>query len=89
MKKQLIEKLSLLITSAFGMVAALAWNDTIKSIFDKVITKPNTPIAMIIYAVVVTMIAVAVIIEINDWAEKANGTELGNNLGKEGTTGPK
>jgi hypothetical protein len=33
MKKEVIEKLAALITAAFGLVAALAWNDAIKGLF--------------------------------------------------------
>ena len=33
MKKDVVEKLVALITAAFGLVAALAWNDAIKSLF--------------------------------------------------------
>ena len=33
MKKQVIEKLTALVTAAFGLVAALAWNDAIKALF--------------------------------------------------------
>ena len=33
MKKDVMEKLAALLTAAFGLVAALAWNDTIKAIF--------------------------------------------------------
>ena len=33
MKKQVTEKLAALITAAFGLVAALAWNDAIKALF--------------------------------------------------------
>ncbi len=33
MKSEVIEKLAALITAAFGLVAALAWNDAIKSLF--------------------------------------------------------
>jgi|TARA_Y100000310_G_scaffold71241_1_gene67073 hypothetical protein len=33
MKKDVIEKLATLITAAFGLVAALAWNDAIKALF--------------------------------------------------------
>jgi len=33
MKKEVIEKLTALVTAAFGLVAALAWNDAIKSLF--------------------------------------------------------
>ena len=32
MKTEIVEKLVVLVTSAFGLVAALAWNDTIKLI---------------------------------------------------------
>ena len=33
MKKDIAEKLAALITAAFGLVAALAWNDAIKALF--------------------------------------------------------
>lgn len=33
MKKDVIEKLAALITAAFGLVAALAWNDAIRALF--------------------------------------------------------
>ena len=33
MKKEVVEKLTALVTAAFGLVAALAWNDAIKALF--------------------------------------------------------
>lgn len=33
MRKDVVEKLSALVIAAFGLVAALAWNDAIKSLF--------------------------------------------------------
>ena len=33
MEKEVVEKFAALITAAFGLVAALAWNDAIKSLF--------------------------------------------------------
>jgi len=33
MRKDVIEKLAALVTAAFGLVAALAWNDAIKALF--------------------------------------------------------
>ncbi|MDD3263486.1 MAG: DUF5654 family protein [Candidatus Nanoarchaeia archaeon] len=33
MKSEIIEKISALVTAAFGLVAALAWNDAIKALF--------------------------------------------------------
>jgi len=35
MKKEIMEKLIALITTAFGLVAALAWNSAIQAIFAK------------------------------------------------------
>lgn len=33
MKKEVIEKLAALVTAAFGLVAALAWNEAIRALF--------------------------------------------------------
>ena len=57
---ELIEKLSTLITAAFGLVAALAWNSAMQNIFDRFFGKTDTLIAQIIYAIIVTIIAVYV-----------------------------
>jgi len=62
LKKNVIEKLAALITAAFGLVAALAWNDTIKAIFKAVFGTSDGIGPMLIYAIIVTIIAVAVTI---------------------------
>ncbi len=72
MKKEVIEKLAALITAAFGLVAALAWNDTIKAIFAQLFGSSDTLWAMLVYAVIVTLIAVFATIKIGKMAEKAN-----------------
>ncbi len=56
------EKIAALLTAAFGLVAALAWNGAIRAIFAKVFGDPDTILAMLIYAVVVTIVAVIAII---------------------------
>ena len=71
MKKKVIEKLAALITAAFGLVAALAWNDTIKAIFKQVFGTAEGVWSMLTYAVIVTIIAVLVTIKIGNAAEKA------------------
>ncbi len=71
MKKDIIEKLAALITAAFGLVAALAWNDTIKAIFKAVFGEAGSIGAMVFYAVIVTIIAVIATIWIGNLAEKA------------------
>lgn len=70
MKSEVTEKLAALITAAFGLVAALAWNGAIRAIFAKVFGDPEGMIQMIIYAVVVTIIAVIAAIWIGRVAEK-------------------
>ncbi len=58
MKKDIIEKLAALIIASFGLVAALAWNSAIQAIFKQVYGATEGIIPMLIYAVVVTIVAV-------------------------------
>ena len=62
MKAEILDKIAALITAAFGLIAALAWNGAIRAIFEAIFgTADNIP-AMLVYAVVVTIIAVLVTI---------------------------
>jgi hypothetical protein len=70
MKSQVYEKLATLITAAFGLVAALAWNGAIQTIFKQIFGDSSTIAAMLIYAIVVTIIAVLATIWIAKVAEK-------------------
>jgi uncharacterized membrane protein YuzA (DUF378 family) len=71
MKGELIDKLAALITAAFGLVAALAWNETIKTIFKSIFGTQETIWSWVVYAVVVTVIAVLVTLRIAKMAAKA------------------
>ncbi len=59
-KKQLLK----LVTSGFGLVAALAWNELIKEIVSEYIKpsvgKASGIISLLIYAVIITFLAVLV-----------------------------
>jgi len=61
MKKDVVDKLVIFVTAAFSLVAALAWNEAIKSLFI-----PGGPLYVVsdygvwIYAIIVTVIAVFV-----------------------------
>jgi len=70
MKKEVIEKIAILITGAFGLVAALAWNGAIQTIFQAIFGAASSITAMLIYAIVVTIIAVIATIWIGRIAEK-------------------
>ncbi len=71
MKTEVIEKLAALITAAFGLVAALAWNDAIRAIFLQVFGSASSIPAMLGYAMTVTVVAVIATIWIGKTADKA------------------
>ncbi len=71
MQKEVIEKIAALITAAFGLIAALAWNTAIQEIFRIIFGDQSGVLAMIFYAVVVTIIAIVATIMIGRAAEKA------------------
>jgi len=56
--KEIRVRIGALLTTAFGLVAALAWNGAIRAIFAKVFGSPDTVLAMLLYAIIVTVIAV-------------------------------
>lgn len=75
MKQELIEKMNTLITSAFGLVAALAWNSTVQAIFNKYYQKGEGIESQVIYAVAVTVIAVLVTVWAGNAMKKAKERE--------------
>ncbi len=74
-KAEVIDKLANLITFAFGLVAALAWNGLIIAVFKEVFGTTESIPAMLTYAITVTIIAVFVIIWVGRVATKAKGKE--------------
>ena len=64
LRQQIMEQLLTLSTAAFGLVAALAWNQVIQGFVDNYIKpyvgRDSTLIAQLIYALVVTLLAVMV-----------------------------
>jgi len=63
-----------LVTSAFGFVAALAWNTAIQALLNDLMArfgvKANTSGVLVIYAVVATLIAVIVVVITNRFASR-------------------
>jgi len=57
MKKELVDRFETLITAAFGLVAALAWNAAIQQTFKDYFGDQSTLPAMFTYAILVTVIA--------------------------------
>lgn len=70
MNKEVLDKMITLATSAFGLVAALAWNEAIKTLFSEIFGTASGIISLFIYAIVVTIIAVMVTTRLGKIAEK-------------------
>lgn len=73
-KKQVARKTLTLVTSGFGLVAALAWNEVIKEFVAEYI-KPffgesSGLISLLIYALLVTLLAVLITYNLARFAEK-------------------
>jgi uncharacterized BrkB/YihY/UPF0761 family membrane protein len=71
MKSEIIEKLAVLVTGAFGLVAALAWNSAVQAIFKEIFREQSSILAMLIYAVLVTALAVIITIWISKISDKS------------------
>ncbi len=67
-KKELLKQMITLSTSAFGVVAALAWNDAIQSFvkeyIDKYFSAGSGIMSRFIYAIIITVVAVLVTYEL-------------------------
>ncbi len=57
---ELIEKMTTLVSAGFGLVAGLAWNEAIQSLFKLWFPEQGSLIAKFLYAIVVTVIVVIV-----------------------------
>jgi len=71
LKVEILDKMSLLIATSLGFVAAFAWNDTFKTLLLSGMADADKPIVLIGYSVLVSIIAVILIIVIARAAGKA------------------
>lgn len=74
-KIKVVETFAALITSAFGLVAALAWNETIKAAVALVFTADDGIWGLVVYAVLVTFLAIIATLLIAWQADKLKGSE--------------
>ncbi len=72
--REILDKMAALITAAFGLVAALAWNDAIKAVFKEIFGSSDAIGPMLAYAISITIIAVILTIIVARAAAKAKST---------------
>jgi len=71
LKIEILDKMSTLIAAAFGFVAAFAWNETFKVLLLSGLAEKDSPIVLIGYALLVTILAVVLTIAVARAAAKA------------------
>ncbi len=57
-REEVLTQIGALVTAAFGLVAALAWNGAIQALFTQIFGTTDTLTGQLIYAVIVTIVAV-------------------------------
>jgi len=71
-KKAAKEKMITLILAGFGLVAALAWNDAIQSLFKTIFPQTQELIGKFVYAVLVTFIVVIMSLQLQKISKKVD-----------------
>lgn len=70
-----VEKVSTLIISAFGFVAALAWNNAIQKVISLFLATSSEVFGLVVYAIIVTVIAVVITVYLTRVSQKMVGTK--------------
>ena len=76
MTGEVLDKFSELITTALGLVAALAWNTAIQNLFDTVFGGSASKLAgQFVYAALITIVVIFAAIAVSRAAERAKRAE--------------
>ena len=75
-KNEFLKTLIKMISTAFALVAALAWNTAISEIIKKYLKPGESIVSWVIYALVVTLIAVLVGIYLGRLSGRIKGEEI-------------
>lgn len=76
MTAEVLDKFSALITTALGLVAALAWNTAIQNLFNKLFGQTGGElVGQFFYAILVTLVVIFATIYVGRAAERAKKAE--------------
>ncbi|OGH10124.1 MAG: hypothetical protein A2152_01820 [Candidatus Levybacteria bacterium RBG_16_35_6] len=74
---EVVRQMLTLSTSAFGLVAALAWNSVIQEFVNKYVKvwlpEGSGVISLLIYAIIITLLAVFVTLQLSRLSQKMQG----------------
>ena len=71
LKIEVLDRMSTLVAAAFAFVAAFAWNESFKLLFDRLVSDDAEIIVYFAYSIMITIVAVLVIIMIVKATNKA------------------
>ena len=78
MSAEVLDKFSELITTALGLVAALAWNAAIQQLFTQIFGEAGGALAAkFFYAILITLVVIFATIAVGRAAERAKERERG------------
>lgn len=77
--REYFKTISTMLTGAFGLVAALAWNELVKGLIDRYLSTGNGLISQFIYALIVTTLLIIVTVEMGKVAKKFDNEEANSN----------
>ncbi len=69
----LLQTMITLASAAFGLIVALAWNEAIKELMERVLGKADDLTGLFIYAVLATIVAVLVVMLLGRAAARVGG----------------
>jgi hypothetical protein len=73
---EVLDKFAQLITTALGLVAALAWNTAIQNLFTKIFGKAGAAlVGQFVYAVIITLIVIFATLAVARAADRAKRLE--------------
>ena len=76
-----------LASAAFGVVAALAWNGAITALVKQIFGTGGQIVSLFIYAIIITIIAVIVMVNLGKLAERSGEAKAEPKLAAPATTG--
>jgi hypothetical protein len=73
---EVLDKFAQLITTALGLVAALAWNTAIQNLFTRIFGEAGSAlVGQFVYAVIITAVVIFATISVSRSAERAKRLE--------------
>ena len=74
--RMIMQTMITLASAALGLVSALAWNDAIKALIKEILGENEGLVALFVYAVLATVVAIVVLLVLANTASKIGGEAI-------------